>query len=557
MERNRTRLVVLFTLAWSTLPVHTQSLEWLSHYGNGTGSSGYNIGMLMTMDPAGSLYCAGGVGGSAFDMDGHTVPVAGDQDVVLAKLDPTGHAEWAVRAGGGCSPYGWDYPYWVGFDHLADRVLVAGSYGGDASFGNLTASGACDSANLFLASYDTDGVCHWVKHARTPGAYFVDVLIDPSSQLFWFMNPISGFADFDDGPSLSYGGAILARYGSDGEFHGAQHVMALGQILAAEWAGADWLLGGDHWPMNDSLWNTPLAATDGISGFLAQADTSGNVQWVAELNSPDSRVDQIERLPSRKIITRGRYVAEIHFGDDTLSNPVGCGAGFVAAYAPNGESLWGVPFVIGQGQGLPLFDMQIGPDGSIYVQGRRTMFPLTIGNTVIDMDASSEMFVAKLDTLGNLVGVMLFGRVPYSNSHGSILLHDDALFVSCSYDSTMVVDGTTSNLSGVNAHDLFVAKFHEPSSFVGVQRSDPPNEALRIRSNPNNGLCTIDLPESLQRRDGLVLSVFDNTGQLVQRAAPQFTDNGLKLDVRSQARGVYHVELSDGTRRYTGRLVYE
>ena len=80
---------------------------------------------------------------------------------------------------------------------------------------------------------------------------------------------------------------------------------------------------------------------------------------------------------------------------------------------------------------------------------------------------------------------------------------------------------------------------------------------LRMAPNPTNGLCTIDLPQSLRATDGLVLSVYDNTGVLVQRTPLEFREQGVKLDVRAQAKGVYHVELSDGQQRYSGSIVFE
>lgn len=81
--------------------------------------------------------------------------------------------------------------------------------------------------------------------------------------------------------------------------------------------------------------------------------------------------------------------------------------------------------------------------------------------------------------------------------------------------------------------------------------------AIRAMPNPNNGQCTIDLPMSLRASDGLVLSVHDITGQLVQRMPLVFNAQGVKLDLRARAKGVYHVELTDGQQRYTGTIVFE
>lgn len=558
MKEKLARFGMAFILAWSTLPVCSQTLAWLSHYGNGNPATAYfNIGLRVAMDNTGGLYCAGSVGGPVLDMDGHTVTVMGERDILLAKLDSSGQTEWAVSAGGNCLD-AWDDVGWVGFDGAAQHVVVAGAYSGAASFGTLSSGGVCDSSNLFLASYDTTGVCLWVNHVRTVGGMYMDALVDPSSQVHWFVNPWGGHAVFVDSlsQSINGGGAILARYGSDGDFQGAQRVMAHGQIADAEWVGDDWLLAGLFSP-GDSLWNTPLTcASSGNDGFLARTDTSGSLQWLATVSSDNNTAyfSEVKRLASGKIIALGGFSGNAHFEDVTITGSSSCNSGFIAAYEPTGQFLWAVP-IWSQQSFVYTSDLHIGPDGSIYVQGS-TYESFTIDTTFIDIDASIEMFVAKLDTLGNYMGVLRIGRTTHGTP-GSVLVDNDALFVSYNYDSTMVVDGTTVNLSGADARDLFVAKFDDLSSLTGVQQLNLSNETLYIHSNPNNGLCTIALPESLQGRDGLMLSVFDNTGQLVQRAPLEFTDGGLKLDVRAQAKGIYHVELDDGKRRYTGTLVYE
>lgn len=91
----------------------------------------------------------------------------------------------------------------------------------------------------------------------------------------------------------------------------------------------------------------------------------------------------------------------------------------------------------------------------------------------------------------------------------------------------------------------------------GVEEQTRSLGILRAMPNPNNGLCTIDLPQSLRATDDLVLSVYDNTGQLVQRAPLEFTSTGLRLDVRAHTKGIYHVELGAGEQRYTGTIVFE
>jgi hypothetical protein len=65
------------------------------------------------------------------------------------------------------------------------------------------------------------------------------------------------------------------------------------------------------------------------------------------------------------------------------------------------------------------------------------------------------------------------------------------------------------------------------------------------------------LPTHLRFTNGLLLSIFDQTGQLVQRVPVTLGNAGIQVDIRAEAKGLYHVELGDGQQRYTGRIVFE
>jgi hypothetical protein len=133
----------------------------------------------------------------------------------------------------------------------------------------------------------------------------------------------------------------------------------------------------------------------------------------------------------------------------------------------------------------------------------------------------------------------------------------DALYLSFSFDSTMqFVDTTLTNPGGANMSCL-VAKLGELNWTTSMRSMESTSGELHIYANPNNGICTIDLPEELRLTDDLMLSVFDNTGQLVQRVPLRYNEQGVRLDIRAQARGIYHVELGDGQQRYTGTIVFE
>jgi type V secretory pathway adhesin AidA len=67
----------------------------------------------------------------------------------------------------------------------------------------------------------------------------------------------------------------------------------------------------------------------------------------------------------------------------------------------------------------------------------------------------------------------------------------------------------------------------------------------------------VELPDAITPGSDLVLSILDAQGRVVQQASLLIQQGTVQLDIQAQAKGVYHVKLQDGNRRYTGRIVFE
>jgi hypothetical protein len=248
----------------------------------------------------------------------------------------------------------------------------------------------------------------------------------------------------------------------------------------------------------------------------------------------------------------GYFHADIILGADTLRSSPGTSSFFVAALDEQGAFQWALPF-----SGMASSDREIGlaPDGSVYVSGTLFNDTLWVGTAPYPPLSDMDHYVAHIGTQGQVLGLL---RSPNSGSmYANIVPTADALYLSFSFDSTMqFVDTTLTNPGGANMSCL-VAKLGELNWTTSIRSLESTTGELHIYANPNNGLCTIDLPEELRLTDDLMLSVYDSGGQLVQRAPLRYSEQGIRLDIRAQARGIYHVELGDGQQRYTGRIVFE
>ena len=167
------------------------------------------------------------------------------------------------------------------------------------------------------------------------------------------------------------------------------------------------------------------------------------------------------------------------------------------------------------------------------------------------------MYLAKLTPLGGCEAALLLGRVGFTGP-GSVVVVDDAIYVSWSYDSTMVIGSTTVEPGNIGVSDFFVAKFDSLASVTGISSMTSGQDGrLNIYANPSNGFCTIDLPRALRTTDDLILTIFAPSGELIRRLPLPRPGSEVKLDIRAQAKGIYHVELGDGRQRYTGTIVFE
>ena len=80
---------------------------------------------------------------------------------------------------------------------------------------------------------------------------------------------------------------------------------------------------------------------------------------------------------------------------------------------------------------------------------------------------------------------------------------------------------------------------------------------LIIYANPNAGKCNITVPDEFLHEQNLTLSIFDNTGKLIQQKTLQMNDGKIKLNLEAEAKGIYNVTLGNGVKSYSGKIVFE
>ena len=102
----------------------------------------------------------------------------------------------------------------------------------------------------------------------------------------------------------------------------------------------------------------------------------------------------------------------------------------------------------------------------------------------------------------------------------------------------------------------YISKATAITGIVGPPKNKTNNQLL-IYANPTTGKCNIIVPDELINEPNLTLSIFDNSGKLIQQQKLEMSENKIKLNLDEEAKGIYTAILSNGKKSYTGKIVFE
>lgn len=545
--------LVSLTIALAT---SAQNPLWVRHYGN----SNLNFGLKLAYDGQGGLYGVGTAAQQSLQLDDETLTIFGSTDALLVRWDTLGNVIWARNAGGQCFPGDNDGGRLVAFDALSDHVIMSGQFNcPNSTFGSHSLDGpGSGSTAAFLATYDDAGECLWARSIDGSDASVNGLLVDQSSNIFVIgMAPTSG-AVLHGSPDIALPpGGFIGKYDADGNLISAEQVVVAGDLIRGDWVDDErWALAGAIGP-SGTIYGQSVTITSSVrDGFVAQSDTTGLIDWITMFQSNgQARMVFSLAAASNKTAAVGYFIDDLLLPSDTLYGVPGVWSYFVAMLDANGEVGWVVP--VTSANGAYILDAKVDEEGNVILYGQYSG-QLTIGTVTIEPISASSGFTARIASTGECTGAWNFG--PISFGSGSILATNHGLYLSTEYDSTLVLGDTlvphSSNILGYS--DLLLARFDSLSGFSNVPSAMVLDGELLIYANPNNGLCTIDLPDAIVPGSAMHLRIYGNTGQLVQEVPVQLTEQGtVRLDIQAQAKGIYHVELVQGRQRYSGRIVFE
>jgi len=402
-------------------------------------------------DGAGNIIVVGSAGGD-IDLGGGLVKGGGQQDALIAKLDPTGKNLWTVLLGDGA-------------DQQADAVAVdaegsiyvVGSFAGQLT-GAPQSLAALDTSG-FVCKLSAEGEVAWCQRlGESDEQHANDVAVSAVDGSVWVTGDVLGTIDVGGVTDTSPGttGAFVVAVDGDG-------APLLVQVLRAA--------GGNAWGRSialDSQGNPAVAGqfegtlgdqtSQDKDGFVAMLKADGSSLWLKRIGGAsieDAVAVAVD--PLDQVLVGGTSDSEIidlPWVGQPLT-PEGARSAFVLSFQADGKLRWAQP-IASDGE-THVNDLAIHDDGRVTLSG---WFDGTLsgpGNGH-ETPEGANGFLISYDVTGGESWFILMGTSDPTKGAGVAIDSCGAVVAVSNYEmSTQVIGGTL--FGGIGEQDMLIAKF--------------------------------------------------------------------------------------------------
>lgn len=290
------------------------------------GNAAEQRGGQIVLAEDGSIYWSGTFEGD-IDIGGIALQSAGQSDMFVAKISPTGSPAWANAVGGP----GFDGD--VSMARLPNgQLLVSGFYEGapDLGDGALPDTGMADGQ--VLVAIGDDGKFAWSRGvAHTSGYFPFSVRVDEMGAP-WLIGVFAGAVDLFGTPmSTPEQGVALAKLDAGGAAVSTQVFPAdqPGFVRAVPARGGGFVIAGDFEKSIDLAGQTLTSAGDNDI-FVVWVDSDGRVTRRARSGGAgQERFGGVSMLPTGQVVITGGFDGTMNIG----------GAAYTSANGPDGYVL--------------------------------------------------------------------------------------------------------------------------------------------------------------------------------------------------------------------------
>ncbi|HET6244691.1 MAG: SBBP repeat-containing protein [Bacteroidetes bacterium] len=278
------------------------NLKWA----NRSGSASAEWANGIAVDKKGNCY-ATGVFRSNCAFGSTVVNAIGNSDAFVIKYDSLGNIVWLKQAGGSSAGVTAES---VAVDSLGN-VYITGKFSYTVSFDTIVLTSNSNSADIFLAKYDSLGNCLWVQQYGGSGDDTGNAIkIDLNGNVI-FTGHFSGTATFDITALSSFGGwdIFLSKINSDGVLQWVKNIGGSGTDegyeLECDLFNNYYLTGyvgsrmhfSKHNSSGIQIWNKSFTGTGTSRGLGISIDKSGSSFITGYFNGPTAFDTNISYSP--------------------------------------------------------------------------------------------------------------------------------------------------------------------------------------------------------------------------------------------------------------------
>ena len=536
-----------------------QSWRWATSCGKGYNDDYATI----ASDKSGNIYMTGRYSGLGIFGNDTLIPASMGGPylpVVFCKVGPSGTFQWVKGISG--SEYS-GITAQVAMNKNVDAIYYYGQYKYNVHIGGFYLQS--NTVQIFLARYDSEGNCTWAIDAGGNGGDFAEKACVDNQGNMYVTGIVYDTATFD---SIKVaGGNYIAKYNAQGK---CQWVKIIGNgsyyTCGLTTNGRQVILVGKATMSAPFYLDSYLLDPSESRMVIASFDSFGNTQWAKiEGKGPINGVINTGFDNNNSFYISGDSGGDLIFGDDTIINHSGSMDLFLVKCDSLGNPIWVRATKGNVNNWVEPAELTVGTNNNIYLTGyisfgyksNSTSYFGSCFLTLGDSTMRVSVFVVGYDPDGNCIGV---NQAPTDYDQ---MQPKGGTSVAVDSNGYCIVAGQFRNstnfgndtLTSMGERDIFIAKCG-PFYGEGIQEGKSDSQ-LVIYANPTTGKCNITIPEELMHEKELTLTVYNAMGRAVERTTFRPAEEKIRLNLEAQAKGIYQVILENGSRRYSGKVVFE
>jgi hypothetical protein len=540
----------LIVILGSVLGAQTDP-QWL--WASRAGGAGNDIGYSISRDNAGNLYCTGIFLDVAQFGDTH-LATAGNNDIFVAKLDPSGNWLWAVRAGG----TGDDRGMVVSADGDGNSYII-GYFNGSADFGSTTLTSA-GLADMFIAKLDPSGNWLWVKHAGGLGDDVGQTVIIKEGYCY-LTGYFSGTASFGaiSLSSVGSGDIFVARLDTNGNWLWAKRAGGTGHdegdSVSIDGSGNCYMSGYFH---NSATFGSHSLTGSGWDVFVTKLDPEGNCLWASSAGGSGTEGGwSLCADANGNCIVTGPFSHSATFGNTTL-HCLGSQDIYIARLDNEGNWLWarraGGSYVMSENTDVGC-NVILDDSGNCCVAGYYYGEDADFGALVLPNGGYYNLFIAWLDVSGNWLWAITCNGFSNDSCWSVCLDGEGNTYATGAFSFSMNFGDT--QLTSAGERDVWVGKL---SPVVPVDDDLTPGlEGVsclyNAYPNPFRQSETALIKAHVAHGESGTLTLYNLRGQIIQSQQLSSGPHEITINGTGLPAGVYLYQLSTPTLNTTRKLV--